>query len=286
MRRDRGEPRAGLGRLDLADDPLDLGKTRRTQRLALEGSRTRQQLIQDHAERVDVAPRVDVLRAHLGLLGAHVLGRADELALLGEDRRLGQSLVERLGDAEVDDLGRGLTVLVLDEDVARLEVAVDHALGVRVLHRLAHLDEQPQPIRKTQSMPIAMLRDGQALDQFHREPGPCLLGQPAVEDFRDAGVVHDGKRLPLGLKPRDDRPRVHARLDDLERDHASHGLGLLGLVDHAEAALAEDLADGEVPDARAGRGEARLGRARVAAGLASLGSGGGVVARGEGIGPG
>ena len=47
----------------------------------------------------------------------------------------------------------------------------------------------------------------------------------------------------LGLEAGADRARVHAGLDDLHGDHAPHGLGLLGLVDHAEAALAEQTAD-------------------------------------------
>ena len=42
-----------------------------------------------HAQRVDVGPRVDVQPAHLRLLGAHVQWRADHLRDVGEQRRLG-----------------------------------------------------------------------------------------------------------------------------------------------------------------------------------------------------
>ena len=44
----------------------------------------------------------------LGLLGAHVQRRAHHLAEAREQRLLGQPLVDRLGDAEVDDLGNRL----------------------------------------------------------------------------------------------------------------------------------------------------------------------------------
>ena len=41
----------------------------------------------------------------LGLLGAHVQRRADELGEAGEQRLLGELLPGGLGDAEVDHLG-------------------------------------------------------------------------------------------------------------------------------------------------------------------------------------
>ena len=43
-------------------------------------------------------------------------------------------------------LGTGDAVVQRDQDVRRLEVAVDDPLLVRVLHRLADLDEQLQPL--------------------------------------------------------------------------------------------------------------------------------------------
>ena len=72
--------------------------------LLVERRRAGQQLVQQHAERVDVAPGVDVQAAHLRLLRAHVQRRADHLGEAGEQRLVGQLLSERLGDAEVDHL--------------------------------------------------------------------------------------------------------------------------------------------------------------------------------------
>ena len=84
--------------------------------------------------------------AQLGLLGAHVLERADDRAVLGEQRLLGQPLVDRLGDAEVDDLGHRLAVVERHQHVRRLDVAVDDPLLVGVLDRLADRDEQLEPL--------------------------------------------------------------------------------------------------------------------------------------------
>ena len=81
----------GFGRLDLADDPLDLrvaaGSQRPRDRTACAG----EQLVEQHAQRVHVRPRVDVQPA-FGLLRAHVLRRADQLAGLGEERLVGQAV--------------------------------------------------------------------------------------------------------------------------------------------------------------------------------------------------
>jgi hypothetical protein len=193
-----------------------------------------------HAQRVDVGARVDVVVVRGGLLRAHVLGRADDLAHLGEHRHLGQALRGGLGHAEVDDLGHRAPIHFRDEDVRRLEVAVDDGLLVRVLHALADAGEQLEPVARGELAPVAVVGDGLALDILHHEVGAAAVGGAGVEDLRDAGMVHQRQRLALGVEARDDRARVHALLDDLQRDAPpANGLGLLGLVDVAHAARAD-----------------------------------------------
>ena len=53
----------------------------------------------------------------------------------------------RLGDAEVDHLGHGLVIVLGDQDVDGLDIAMDDALLVGVLHGLADRQEQLQPLR-------------------------------------------------------------------------------------------------------------------------------------------
>ena len=55
-------------------------------------------------------------------------------------------------------------------------------------------------------------------------------------------MIHHRQRLPLLLETRDDFARVHPQLDDLQRHRAPHRLLLLRHPDHAEAALADLLA--------------------------------------------
>jgi hypothetical protein len=93
----------------------------------------------DHPERPEIAPRVDLLaRAHL--LGAHVTRRSEEHACLrdpGSQRR-----VHGLGDPEVEDLHHLLSALPRQEDVRRLEIAVDDARVVSAFEGLAYLVDE------------------------------------------------------------------------------------------------------------------------------------------------
>ena len=90
-----------------------------------------EQFVQQHAQRVDVAARVDVMVVQLGLLRRHVLQRADDRAEAGDQRVVRQLLAGRLGHAKVDDLRHRLAVVEGDQHVGRLHVAVDDALLMR-----------------------------------------------------------------------------------------------------------------------------------------------------------
>ena len=88
----------------------------------LEREPPRQHPVQDHAERVDVARGRGALAG--GLLRGHVRGRSDQRAGLGQ-----RVHSRHPGDAEVGDLRAALLV---EEDVGRLQVAVNEPVPVRV----------------------------------------------------------------------------------------------------------------------------------------------------------
>ena len=86
------------------------GELPRERRLAV------QQLVEDHAQGVDVGGGVDrlalhLLRGHVGGCSDHASGRCQTVLV-----------VDQLGDPEVEDLG---LAPVGDQDVVRLQVAVD-----------------------------------------------------------------------------------------------------------------------------------------------------------------
>ena len=94
-------------------------------------------LVRHHAERVDVGARVDRPFAHR-LFRAHVLRRAEGEAGLRHPLAAGALHGER--DAEIGDQG----MAALQQDVLRLDVAMDHATGVGVAERVGDFagDEQ------------------------------------------------------------------------------------------------------------------------------------------------
>lgn len=87
--------------------------------LAREGQLPGEQLVEHHAEAVEVAAAVEALAVED--LGRHVFRRARA-----------EPVGARGGEPEV---GEPQAVAVVDEDVARLEVAVDQPAGVHELQR-------------------------------------------------------------------------------------------------------------------------------------------------------
>ncbi len=116
-----------LGRFFLADGAAHFIQTGSEQFLLIERRAAREQFVEQHAQAVDVAARVNVQAGHHRLLGTHVGRCADELLEGGEERLVGQPSLRGLGDAEVNHLGDGHAVVDGDEDVRGLDVAVNDA---------------------------------------------------------------------------------------------------------------------------------------------------------------
>ena len=202
-----------------------------------------EQFVEQHAQAVDVAPRIDVQSAHLRLLGAHVSGRADKLAQLGIDGQVRQPAFRGFGDAKINDLRHRQAIMQRNQDVRGFDVAVNDALLMGVLDRMADLDEQRESLSSIELILIAVVGDSNTAHQFHHEVGAARLGCAGVQDPGNVGMVHHRQRLALGLNPGDHTAGVHAELDHLEGHPATNGLCLFGDIDHAATAFAEFLAD-------------------------------------------
>ena len=105
------------------------------------------------AQRVDVAAGVHLRRVGR-LLRRDVVHRADDVTLAADHLALAVDFPCHQGQAQVEHLG---VVVGGDDDVRRLEVAVDQPLVVGVVQRQAHLGEQPRQ-RGTGSDPSSMTR--------------------------------------------------------------------------------------------------------------------------------
>ena len=112
-------------------------------RLRFERHPSRETLEQHHAGGIQVTARIELRPREL--LGRHVIRCADRHAGLGEAlplRRIGESR-----DPEVHHLQKPAR---LHDDILRLDVAVDHTLGVCDLERAAQLLPDRQRDRRGQ----------------------------------------------------------------------------------------------------------------------------------------
>src|SRR5262249_31566115 len=126
-----------------------------------------------------------------------------------------------------------------NENVRRFDVSMDNSLLMRMLDRVADLDEQFQTGGDWEGTPVAIVGDLNTLHQFHDKIGPPAVSCAGVEDVSDVGMVHQSQRLPLGLKACDHAFGVHSRLYDLECDTPADGLLLLRHEDDAASTLAD-----------------------------------------------
>ena len=158
-----------------------------------EGRLTREQLVEHAREPVLVRPPVH-LAAALDLFGAHV-GRSPQA-----DAGLRQ-LVAGLGsdgarDAEVGDQCMALR----EQDVLGLHVAMDQALAVGVVERVADLPHQTERLRHGKG-PLTRESLAQRLALHVRHdiegPGRRLLGGAGVEQGQDVGVLKPRQDLDL-----------------------------------------------------------------------------------------
>jgi hypothetical protein len=98
-------PCGGTRWIDLADHAEHLVPRRGAEPRPLDRRNAREKLVAQDPQAVDVRARVHIHGWALRLLRTHVLGRADELARLGEGFCVPLGAPGRLGDAEVDDPG-------------------------------------------------------------------------------------------------------------------------------------------------------------------------------------
>src|SRR5258707_6372787 len=99
---------------------------------------------------------------------------------------------------------------------------------MRMLHSIANLYEELQTVANSQLLLIAVVGDGGAIDVLHREVRLALSRSASVENFGYRRMLHEGQRLPFGLKALHQSAVVHAGPDQFQCDPTAHGLSLLG----------------------------------------------------------
>jgi hypothetical protein len=232
---DHGGQALGHGRVQLAHRPrLLVGDAPQHRQ-----RRRRPERRPPDAHRVEHAAQAEEVGAVVGrlpprLLRRHVLRRA------GDDPALRQAgVVHRPRQAEVGE--HDPLDAVLQQDVGRLDVAVDDPLGVGGGQAQRRLPADPQHGRDVQRpVPVDALLQRAPGDARHHQVGqPAgLVGVHGV-DGDDVVVDDRGGRLRLAGEPLPRRPAGgQQRREHLDGHGAAQGR-LPGLEHHAHAALAE-----------------------------------------------
>ena len=152
----------------------------------------RQQLEEDHAQGVDIGASVERGRVGGDLLRAHVAQGAEQLTGLGSARGRQQVGGGDVGDAEVEHLGLAGFV---DQDVAGLEVAMDDALVVGMLHRVAHLGQQFEARGRVGTARADVLIQGHPADELHGEERLAVGTHPGFMDLSDPDMLEPAQDL-------------------------------------------------------------------------------------------
>ena len=237
--RHRGDPARGRGHgaVDVLVGHVDGG-------VAAERLGAREHLEQQQPRSVDVAPGVG--DAALDLLGGEVGHRAQEHPRL----RGGRGAGDRAGQPEVGDLDHAV---LAQDDVLRLDVAVDQAGAVRGAQRLQHRVEDVQRGAGGQrALGLHDLTQRVPVDQLHGEEHAALV-VALVVDRDDVGVAQPGGRARFAPEPADEglvggqarahHLQCHLAVEPLVQGHVDRGHAAVGDVRQDAVPAVEHLAD-------------------------------------------
>ena len=168
-------------------------------------------LVGDRGQRVDVAAGVQLPRARR-LLEAHVRGRADGQA--GSRDAVAGRVGQGDGDAEVGEQRLAL----LEEDVRRLDVTVEHGTAVGEVEGARHLADDPERLLDGKHLlPREAVPQRLPLNQRHHVEQRAV-GFAGVVEGEDVRVLEARGDLDLAEEAPGLQRRGEIRLQHLERD--------------------------------------------------------------------
>ncbi len=226
---------AGRRRVAVEEGGAQLGQALAHELLAGMRQGAAGQLVEHHADGVGVAPGVHQLGLQLGLLGGHVLRRAQELAGQGAPGVQPLETLHDLGDAEVDDAHHRAAVHQRDQEVGGLEVTVQDPALVGVVDAGADLAHQGHPLAQRRRVLLRPAIHRAAVDVLHGQPGVVAI-LAGVVDHRHVGVPQARQDPALGLEALEE---AAAAGDALDRHRPVQLSRLLGQEDLAHAPASE-----------------------------------------------
>ncbi len=150
--------------------------------------------------------------------------------------------VDQLSQAEVGDLHPPLTI---EQDILRLDVAMDDSLLVRELQRVAELRHDRHRLLRRQMPDLEHPAEVRAVHVLHEEVVPPLH-LPEIINRDDVGMVQPSQRPRLADEPLlKARIAIDARRKDFERDQPIEP-AMACLVHHPHSAAPHQFDDFEL----------------------------------------
>ena len=156
--------------------------------LAAERAAADKQLVQHDAEAVNVRASVHSMPFTARLLGTHVSGRTSEVPSF-RDVRVSQ------GKSEIDQVR---SLVLVDQDVARLHVSMHHTLLMRVVQRPGNRCNQFGGFSERRFCFLKLRRKIIPLDMFADDVERKVVGLPHIVNWHDVRVIETGNRTCLG----------------------------------------------------------------------------------------
>ena len=208
---------------------MDLLDRHRHGCLGVERRSSRSYLVEYHAEGIHIAAAIEL--APQALLGRRVGRSADETTC---DREASRRL-EHLGDAEV---GQEAIALLINQDIAGLDVPMDDASRMRVVQGRRNLSQNAERARRGEWLPSHRIRQCAAPHVAHHQIGVAIV-LAVVVDRQDVGVLQVRDQLGFLLEAADEgRVRGVVAGQDLQGDIPVDAR-LIGLIDRRHTPLAE-----------------------------------------------
>jgi hypothetical protein len=143
------------------------------------------------------------------------------------------------GDAEI---AQQAVALAVDQNIAGLHIAMNHALRMGIVQGGADLSEDGADLGKGQGLPPQEFGQGSPLNVAHHDIG-VAIAFAVVMHGQDAGMLQAGDDSGFALEAVDEiRIACVMTGEDLQSDVAIHA-GLVGLVYSRHAALAQRFDD-------------------------------------------
>jgi hypothetical protein len=142
--------------------------------------------------------------------------------------------------------------LGVKQDVGRLEVAVDDAVGVRIMDGTRHLFDQPGRFARRHWLPAKLSIQATTIHEIHHNVRlfSILASVAEVMDWYDVRMVQAGNGFGFTAKARQKLPAIQPiRLNHLD-SHQAVEVDLASLVDDTHSPLAQDLYKFEVRNGR------------------------------------